>query len=187
MYRFHLNVLLLSSVRWGRSSVRFTHYLSQANPVRQPKDLVSCILNSTVHHDDQTIVFNKPPGVMVLGKHSSLEVHRSLMDITVETWNRKAEASSENEDGESTSFTASNPCTIQYHMPQFRAALQWDHFFPCIRTPKSVLSHLCFFTVTMGFHLVNRAVFCSILVMLNFTTTSNEQRCVPFGSPKNPI
>ena len=22
-------------------------------------------------------------------------------------------------------------------MPQFRSALKWDHFFPCLRTPKS--------------------------------------------------
>ena len=77
---------------------------------------------------------------MVLGKHSFLRVPRSLTNVSDETWDRKAEASAENEDGESTSASKSNPCTIQYHMPQFRAALQWDHFFPCIRTPKSVPS-----------------------------------------------
>ena len=55
-----------------------------------------------------------------------------------ETWDRKSEVSNEeDEEGESTTVsTHSNPCTIQYHMPQFRQALKWDHFFPCIRTPK---------------------------------------------------
>jgi 23S rRNA-/tRNA-specific pseudouridylate synthase len=46
---------------------RFVHYLSQANPIRQPKDLVTGILNNIIYHDEQIIVFNKPPGVMVLG------------------------------------------------------------------------------------------------------------------------
>jgi 23S rRNA-/tRNA-specific pseudouridylate synthase len=50
---------------------RCVHYLSQANPIHQPKDIVTCILNNIVHHDEQIVVFNKPPGVMVLGMNNS--------------------------------------------------------------------------------------------------------------------
>lgn len=51
-----------------------------------------------------------------------------------ETWDRKAEVSEE--DNEILADKPNSPCTIQYHMPQFRSALKWDHFFPCLRTPK---------------------------------------------------
>jgi len=118
---------------------RYAHYLSQANPVRQPKDLVTCILNNTIYHDEQIIVFNKPPGVMVLGIDISLCTYSFSPSYLDETWDRKAEIANENEEEvgiEKTSSNNSNPCTIQYHMPQFRSALKWDHFFPCIRTPK---------------------------------------------------
>jgi hypothetical protein len=37
---------------------------------------------------------------------------------------------------ESMMYATSSPCTIQYHMPKFRDALKWQHFLPCIRTPK---------------------------------------------------
>lgn len=85
------------------------------------------------------VVFNKPPGVMVLGK----EIHTCFdlfsLEYLDETWDRKTEIADENDgesDVEKTSSNNSNPCTIQYHMPQFRSALKWSHFFPCIRTPK---------------------------------------------------
>ncbi|CAF4432967.1 unnamed protein product, partial [Adineta steineri] len=57
-----------------------------------------------------------------------------------ETWDRKNEITSEEQGEENdyernSSVINSNPCTIQYHMPQFRSALKWSHFFPCIRTP----------------------------------------------------
>jgi len=58
----------VNSSRYCRIHQRYGHYLTQANPIRQPKDLVTCILNNIVHQDEQFIVFNKPPGVMVLGK-----------------------------------------------------------------------------------------------------------------------
>ncbi|CAF4832213.1 unnamed protein product, partial [Rotaria sp. Silwood1] len=108
--------------RFYQSNQRYVHYLSQANPIRQPKDLVSCILNNIIYHDEQFLVCNKPPGVMVLD----------------ETWDRKIDINNQNEEEETEekfSLTNSNPCTIQYHMPQFRLALKWDHFFPCLRTP----------------------------------------------------
>lgn len=135
--------LILSST-WPQIIVRSGHYLAEANPVRQPKDLVSCILGNIVHHDADVVVFNKPPGVMVLGKSDEREHSRGNFhhpSIADDTWDRTAETNEENEDGEvpaSARSAPTTPCTIQYHMPQFRAALQWDHFFPCIRTPKSV-------------------------------------------------
>lgn len=63
--------MFFSSPRLGHSNQRYVHYLSQANPVRQSKDLVTCILNNTIYHDEQILVCNKPPGVMVLGKNNS--------------------------------------------------------------------------------------------------------------------
>ncbi|CAF2494010.1 unnamed protein product [Rotaria sp. Silwood2] len=102
---------------------RYVHYLSQANPIRQPKDLVSCILNNTIYHDEQILVCNKPPGVMVLD----------------ETWDRKIDITNQDDEEEEVEGKfnpkSSSSCTIQYHMPQFRLALKWDHFFPCVRTP----------------------------------------------------
>lgn len=118
---------------------RYVHYLSQANPIRQPKDLVTCILNNTIYHDEQIIVLNKPPGVMVLGRVDIDVCVRFLVLYLDETWDRKTETAGDKEEQELVEKSTqiySNPCTIQYHMPQFRAALKWDHFFPCIRTPK---------------------------------------------------
>lgn len=66
-----MNIVLrsISSHIWSRNLVvRYAHYLADANPIRQPKDVVSGILNNTVYHDSDVIVCNKPPGVMVLGK-----------------------------------------------------------------------------------------------------------------------
>ena len=119
------------------------HYLSQANPIRQPKDLVTCILNNVVYHDEQIILLNKPPGVMVLGRNNSEQTFLFIAILVFrldETWDRKtAQVTNEDHDEdeqEQSNVTNSNPCTIQYHMPQFRSALKWEHFFPCIRTPK---------------------------------------------------
>lgn len=66
-----------------------------------------------------------------------------------ETWDRKSKVNDSEEVDETNELQSnqnnSNPCTIQYHMPQFRRALQWDHFFPCIRTPKYVkFDSLCY-------------------------------------------
>ncbi|UJR25220.1 hypothetical protein I4U23_006572 [Adineta vaga] len=119
-----LNRFISHGIRFSRTNQRYVHYLLQANPIRQPKDLVTCILNNIVHHDEKIIVFNKPPGVMVLD----------------ETWDRKTQVTNEDEEVEqqqqqNSTLSNSSSCTIQYHMPQFRSALKWDHFFPCIRTP----------------------------------------------------
>lgn len=68
--------------------------------------------------------------------HGSIDF---LFEYLDETWDRKAEIVEENDEEsevEKTNSSNSNPCTIQYHMPQFRSALKWPHFFPCLRTPK---------------------------------------------------
>ncbi|CAF3834373.1 unnamed protein product [Rotaria sordida] len=136
LYRF-----ILHCPRFYQTNQRYIHYLSQANPIRQPKDLVSCILNNIIYHDEQIFVCNKPPGVIVLGINNidfddSLSFLSSYLD---ETWDRKIDITNQEEEEEEiegkSSLKNSNPCTIQYHMPQFRMALKWDHFFPCIRTP----------------------------------------------------
>ncbi|CAF0933142.1 unnamed protein product [Adineta ricciae] len=117
------NRFLFNYAKFTQINERCVHYLSQANPIRQPKDLVTCILNNVIYHDDQIILLNKPPGVIVLD----------------ETWDRKTvQVTNEDHDDDEqdhSNVRNSNPCTIQYHMPQFRSALKWDHFFPCIRTP----------------------------------------------------
>ena len=66
----------VSSARCSPLTRRFAHYLTQANPIHQPGDLVTGILKNIVHHDEEVIVFNKPPGVKVLGKaHPLLALH----------------------------------------------------------------------------------------------------------------
>jgi hypothetical protein len=97
--------------------------------------MVTCILNNIIHHDEQIVVFNKPPGVMVLGINNIYFHIRFQSSYLDETWDRKAEITAEEDDAEKSTLTNSSPCTIQYHMPQFRSALKWDHFLPCIRTP----------------------------------------------------
>jgi 23S rRNA-/tRNA-specific pseudouridylate synthase len=67
---FLKNPVFFFSPRFYQLNQRGVHYLSEANPVRQPKDIVTCVLNNTIHHDEQIVVFNKPPGVMVLGMNN---------------------------------------------------------------------------------------------------------------------
>jgi 23S rRNA-/tRNA-specific pseudouridylate synthase len=63
-----MSIVFLLRSRLSECVVRNTHYLSEVNPVRQPKDLVTCVLNNVVFHDSEMLICNKPPGLMVLGK-----------------------------------------------------------------------------------------------------------------------
>lgn len=68
-------------LRCLKSVIRHVHYLTDANPIRQPKDLVNCLMSNMVIHDDQVVVFNKPPGLMVLGRNFSYERNAFILVV----------------------------------------------------------------------------------------------------------
>ncbi|CAF1529832.1 unnamed protein product, partial [Didymodactylos carnosus] len=113
-------------IRTWHSQVASIHYLLKANTVKQPNDVVHCVLQNVVYKDEQVVVFNKPPGLMTLDETRRFADE----DEEIDKSNRWS--------------TQTDPATIQYHMPAFRSALQWENFYPCIRTPKdNILFIIC--------------------------------------------